>query len=784
MRSIENTIRPINLRSMLALLSLGLLAGLAACRPRPPTPLYAAWEYGQLRALDPAEAAQPGLDLLAAYLRVSGDEIQIRLELLDHAALPDYDLYLAIDHAPGGANDLPLETAPAIAWDTLLAIPALGPFQALDANLAPRSASGLLAVRDPILDTILISLPSQALSPGGKLARFEVQVLLAEAGSSSLADSLGPFCSDAPPPPPARVLFAFWDTYPAYTPLTALRRWSGAHSGPNGGSHGLGNLLSAARAMNTPLALLDLKNPAWLSALDYGGKQAVVDEMLAAGLLILPEYAPEVAYAPLPLPDWAALQMLEQNRNIASEFGLPPSQFIYLPSGSISEVGNARLAFIRQRPVESAAPGVEPPGIQPVYVWRWRELLALQLPDPGNQSPQATLEGPSLETRRALLETALAAAESGTSAAPILALGGSLPASAWGDPLPALRSLRYLASRPWVQPVDARGLLSAAPAPGLPPAQATAALEASTEDNGEAGALLDTLREAPNNPLGRAAWQAYAALFAPVQPTSPDLPSLRSNYVGDVWSLLAAAAWAQEPAPIATCDLDPDHDGQPECLLASRNLYTQFEIESGALTHAFAILTSASTTENVHQWIAPSSQFISGLSDPLFWDLGKGAAADPGVLPGAFAEPGQSYQASLEAGGLFFVGADGKTRKSFRLTAHGLEIAYRFAAHPPFAAIQIPLALDPWRRFSPGWANAYRGERLANGWAWSLESSVQVRALASTPLTARTFLDSRPFFEHSENPDKDYPAGHTLPFPLALLEIPLAGEVEIWIEVR
>jgi hypothetical protein len=409
--------------------------------------------------------------------------------------------------------------------------------------------------------------------------------------------------------------------------------------------------------------------------------------------------------------------------------------------------------------------------------------------------------------RRALVETALSAAGERPSAAPILVLGGSLPASAWGDPLPALHSLRYLASRPWVRPVDAHHLLAAAPAPGPAP---PVGVDPSPES--DADPLLDALREAPDNNLGRAAWEAYAALFAPVQPASPDLPGLRSNYVRDAWSLLEAAKWAQEPGRIATCVQDPDHDGQPECLLASGSLYTQFEIESGALTHAFAVLPceavdqlsikdvrSAAMLEkpdqlcelcdklqggSIHQWIAPSSQFISGLSDPLFWDLQGGVAADPSVQPGAFAEPGQGYQANLEGESLVFTSADGGTRKRFRLTANGMQVAYRFTARPPFAAIQIPLALDPWRRFSPFWADAYRGERLADGWAWRIEPGPQVRALTSTPLSAHSFLASRPFFDRSEDPNKDYPLGHALPFPLAQLEIPLAGDLEIKIEVR
>ena len=60
--------------------------------------------------------------------------------------------------------------------------------------------------------------------------------------------------------------------------------------------------------------------------------------------------------------------------------------------------------------------------------------------------------------------------------------------------------------------------------------------------------MLEALSQAPDNSLSQAAWQAYLALFAPVYPAPEELPALRANYRGQVWSLLEAARWAEHPA--------------------------------------------------------------------------------------------------------------------------------------------------------------------------------------------------------------------------------------------
>ncbi len=117
---------------------------------------------------------------------------------------------------------------------------------------------------------------------------MKLQVFLTPPGSHNIADQLDPIDLGMTPPAPARYLLAFWNTFPAYTPLTALRRWDGAHTGPLGGRHGLWNLLRTARSAASPLILLDMNYPAALSALEFAGELELIKELQAERLLNSP----------------------------------------------------------------------------------------------------------------------------------------------------------------------------------------------------------------------------------------------------------------------------------------------------------------------------------------------------------------------------------------------------------------------------------------------------------------------------------------------------------------
>jgi hypothetical protein len=55
---------------------------------------------------------------------------------------------------------------------------------------------------------------------------------------------------------------------------------------------------------------------------------------------------------------------------------------------------------------------------------------------------------------------------------------------------------------------------------------------------------------------------------------------------------------------------------------------------------------------------------------------------------------------------------------------------------------------------------------------------------SSTPAVTWSFLDSRPFFAQTEDPNQDYPPGHYLVFPLALVEFPAQRDFYVEINLR
>jgi hypothetical protein len=759
---------------------------LAACAPSASQSLMQTWQVSQLRLLDPADAPRPDLDLIAVYTRQVGDQGQIRLDFLDLPDEADYDLYLALDNAPGGVTRLPIAAQSELAWDTLLVIPAHGAIQALDSSFHSRPGAALLVLRDPVMDDLQISFNSQVIEqPPSNPLGYRLQVFVTPAGSPQVADQLGPVASTATPPASAPYMVVFWDSLPAFSPVQALRRWDGAHTGPQGGRHGLYNVLRTARAARTPLVLLDLKSPDSLAALEYVGGLGLVRSMSRLGQLELPQVSPGYAGdLPAELPAWAQTLAVQESRQAGLARGLPTSLLRFDPLGLAPEAGSEILAIVPGRASSDA--------LTPVDVQRIGDQRLLAIPGFGQAEGtpgQATLDGPSLAVRKALLAAALS-----PDPGDLVVLGGDLPASTWGNPQNARATFQYLRAHPWMQALSGQDLLSLPVAAGAP---------ASLPAVSQAVATLPTrLQNAPSNELGQAAWQALRALYDPVFPDPPELGALRSNYLPQVRALLSAAQWAStQPAacdgncqPQATCQTDPDGDGQPECVLSSPDYYAIFELRGGYLAFAF---TRDPQSGAVHQWVAPSSQFASGLSPAGSWELPAGAFGDPEVYPGAFFDwdatrqaPDGSllYRAQVAPGELQLSTADGRRQKTFRFSPNGISVEIR-NADP--TQILLPLALDPWMRYTPGWPACYQSQQEQYGvWRWSVDAptpngcdSSPVRFFvdlqSDNPYQTRTFLDSLPFVDQPEDPNRNYPPGHLLPFPLAVAQFDFSMQISL-----
>jgi len=771
-------------------LALSLL--ISACSPltrihEQPTYGSMRWAYADLRLLDPPDAPRPTRDVIAAYLRFISPrdglsslldllnrapekEIQLRLDFLDLTYQNDCDIYLAIDYAPGGSSLAPWGGETQIDWDTLVLLTAAGQIQAFDTQLNATRGLSIRAVRNPVLDTLEITLDSKAFN--GVTQGIHIQIVTVAPAGGAIADTIGPFDSNSPPPPPAPLLFAFWNSLPATTPALALRRWDGAHTGPLGGRHGLSNLLRAARNYRIPLTLLDLKSPISLSALDYVDGLPLVRKMALDGLLTLPETIPDVSSLyelspPNTIPADYFSSALGFSRQASLAFDLPPSQFIYSPL-DFGLPYDGRVVFARTQPQ-----GNEKLKIQgATSLLRWREKVVIPIPE-DLLSEQATLSGLSMDARRELLRTALANDSGSTS---LLILGGDLPFSEWGVPQIARTGFDYLSAHPWIRVLGSNDLLGMLPASSfaVPEALASKRVPASLTSNSPVSRqFVDQLSKWSSSPLSQVAWQTLFSLYAPQSPDPPQLLALRANYLGQLGVLLAAARWSSAPVAGFTCLVDLDQDGLPECLLTSETVFAAFGSDSGVLTHLLI-----KTPSGVHQVIAPSSQFVVGLSDPASWELDRGLDADPSVLPGAFTDKSGPYTPDLKNNELIFSG-DGIV-KTYFLTPSGIHVDYR-SEHP--LSTKVPLALDEWVRFTPGWGERYSGDLAACGFIWQLSLGPSVQVCTDAGISSNLYNVTRKIMSSPEDPNVEFPPGHFLPFPLAVLTLDATGDFSVEISL-
>jgi hypothetical protein len=602
-----------------------------------------------LRVLDTADAADPALDITAVYLKQDEASLQVRVDLLDFQDPDQVRMELRV----ADASD-----------------PGVAPYS-IHVNAPDKRFPMQL---DPGLDTVTVEILNDALPPN-----IVLDVLTPQ-------DAMLGLRPDGPVPTgTAPLLLTFYDTFAGRFPAEALRSWDGAHSGPRGERHGLKHLLAAVETYQTPVVLLDLKDPGSLSALDALGQLPYLRRLAGEGLLVLPQAGESTA------------------------FDLPGSATCFANSGDTQ----------LECPVVFQFQG------DTGHIRRWYRFplgTTSSIPIGGGQTAQQPgLNGPALEVRRALLEIAL-----NDDPLDLLVLGGSLPQTNWGDPDIVGPTLAYFASRPYIRALAEYDLLN-----------------------------FPTLAGKPQR------------LAPPAEKNASGLAGLYKNLTRPI--LEYTAGW--DGTALAECGRDLDRDGQPECLLADETLLAVLDPQGARLTYLFTREGSA-----LHQLVGPSWGVATGFSNAALWDFALGEAADPGALPGAFAEldePFLPYSAAIDGGALTFKSQDGMQVKVFRLTESGLEVNYRM--QEPLTT-RITLLVDPWARFSPGWAGRYVGEKTPNGLRWGLKDGPMVDLQADTPLELQAFNENLDWLSMPEDPDFEYPPGYILPFPMAVVTARVEGQ--------
>jgi hypothetical protein len=359
--------------------------------------------------------------------------------------------------------------------------------------------------------------------------------------------------------------------------------------------------------------------------------------------------------------------------------------------------------------------------------------------------------------------------------------------------------MEYIATHPWIQPLDAAGLqafptrqgidqaVSLCPGhlcpavrpptlaaqPGFSPGESTDPLTGETF-------LLEQLTTLPESRLAETAWLAFTNLTRAAP--DPVLKGLRENYLGQLYGLILGAKWAENPSSQSRCDVDADLDGMPECILASETVFTIIDPAGARITFAFAASQDSDRNGGkpvVHQMIGPASQFSVGISDPATWDLAGGPSADPNEIPGAFTDspdPFRLYHPTVGAGLIRFTSLDGTTVKEMRLLPGSLAVQY--VTSTPLTS-RIPLAVDPGAWFQPGGPWLFLSGRSSLGWSWGLPQHPRVEMRSTAPLHWMTSRDSAALLSDPEDPNLDYPPGHFLPFPLALVEMEVSREASL-----
>ncbi len=140
------------------------------------------------------------------------------------------------------------------------------------------------------------------------------------------------------------------------------------------------------------------------------------------------------------------------------------------------------------------------------------------------------------------------------------------------------------------------------------------------------------------------------------------------------------------------------------------------------------------------------------------------------IIAGELAPPGEqpAYQVEASLAQVVFNHPQGGIVITYRLEGDMLRIIYRSTAP---TRLTLPLVLDPWLRYYPGWGRAYQGEDIPGGYVWRAASGVQVEILTPADLQVAAFNDTQEYMNQVENPNQEFPPGHYLPFPIAVAEI-------------
>lgn len=723
------------------------------------------WSLSDLVMLEKSSGVDASNDLIGAYTRVHGDDFQFRLDFLDLTTDANFDIYLFMDFIPG--YNLSLEeieknlidkTLSPGKWDCLLKLPGNGNPEAIDLNTIDQICKFTPRIhRDPLQDTIIISYNNNLLNLPSP---WEFQVFITNPGGESLLEKSSILLTDRTVFfQPALLLLEFTDTFGAKTAAQALRYWDGAHAGPLGKRHGLRHLLQQADLYNIPIVLLDIKTPENLSALDFINGMQLIRDLDQQGLALLPDVVDshQINYS------------MRLNQKIAKSFGLPGSSFLFSLDPSLDNDYPFQFMSLSNL----------------TQVQRYSDHVYIPLPNfsPQEAITQVNRDGLNLDIRKKLLDVALSDDPSD-----LVVLGGSLQDSTWADSDSVQAAFSYIANHPWIQPINGERLKglstvsideiinfipSTIPAIDLFNSQGQKLKWNSSILKEQ---IATELQSAPKNTISDSAWNMFNSLT--VIDLNTEQLMMKYQYLHQVKVLILASQWADHPFSRYDCNSDIDLDQLPECILTSENYFASLDIESGSLQFLFFRING-----EVHQVVGPSSQSAVGLSDQSEWQPGYGQASDPLVINGiTIKNPKQSTQFQiLNTEPDFLSLIDRSNSMGVYYLFSDLNLSIRINSDQPIA-FQIPLMIDPLLRFLPGWSDNYQSSQKLDECIWIVKHDIKIKVESTVSITCVDFNESRSLLSKPEDPNQDFPPGHFLPFPVALVKG--MGDHEVIIKIN
>ena len=168
--------------------------------------------------------------------------------------------------------------------------------------------------------------------------------------------------------------------------------------------------------------------------------------------------------------------------------------------------------------------------------------------------------------------------------------------------------------------------------------------------------------------------------------------------------------------------------------------------------------------------IGPTAQFFIGLSDSSRWNPTAGLDADPVRGNGAFNTPNADLSLAPVWSSEFHFLAAGK---SYQLLGNGISVTVQAGDGEN---VEIPLAIDPWRRFESGWSARFVQGKLPGGWrlGWENGPMVSIQATGRNVSALDSPFDAIPLIQSPENPNAENPPGIYLPFALPIVSFPAA----------